>query len=226
MKTERSRTGVLGGTFNPIHVGHLRAAEEVCEILALDRMVFVPSADPPLKREGPERIAPAEERLAWVRIAVEDNPRFEVDALELGREGPSYSVDTLQILAERMAPERPVFVIGDDAFAELSSWRDPGALLALTHVAVIDRPGACGGGLDERLPTALAVDFELSADGMLALHRRAGTWIRRVAIAALDVSSTDIRRRLGEGRSVRYLLTEGVRRAVEASGIYAARPKR
>jgi nicotinate-nucleotide adenylyltransferase len=225
MTIERSRTGILGGTFNPIHVGHLRAAEEVCEILGLERMVFVPSADPPLKREGHEVIAPAAERFAWVRIAVEDNPRFEVDDLELYREGPSYSVDTLRILGERLAPERPVFVIGDDAFAELSSWRDPAALLALSHFAVIDRPGAGGGTLSERLPTELASDFEVSPDGARARHRSAGTWIQRVAIAALDVSSTDIRRRLGEGRSVRYLLTESVRQSVVASGIYATRPQ-
>lgn len=233
MSLERSSTGVLGGTFNPIHLGHLRAAEEVREQLDLARVIFVPSADPPLKRESELCVAPAETRLAWVRLAVADNPCFEVDPLELGREGPSYSVDTLRVLGERLAPERPVFVIGDDAFAELASWRDPAALLELAHFAVIERPGppadraagAPAAAPAAWLPEALREDYEPVDEAGALVHRRAGTWIRRLAIAGLEVSSTDVRRRLGEGRSVRYLLPEGVWRAVVASGVYASRPR-
>jgi nicotinate-nucleotide adenylyltransferase len=132
--------GVFGGTFNPIHLGHLRAAEQVVEILGLDRMLFVPAADPPHKRE--EALAPAELRLAWVRRAVAGNKRFEVDALELGRRGPSFSVDTLREIGARVAPKRPVFVIGCDALAELGSWREPETILRL----LLRQPGR--GGLE------------------------------------------------------------------------------
>ncbi len=218
-----ARTGVLGGTFNPIHVGHLRAGEEVREQLALERVLFVPAADPPLKREGCDPIAPADLRVAWVRRAVADNPAFQVDTLELEREGPSYSVDTLALLARRLAPELPVFAIGQDAFVELPSWREPERLLTLCHFAVMTRPPVRGGSLADWLPLPFASAFELAPDGQSGRHRKAGTWIRRLEIPGLDVSATDIRRRLREGRSVRYLVPEGVRQAVIESGVYAAR---
>ncbi len=220
-------TGVFGGTFNPVHLGHLRAAEEVREQLGLERMLFVPSADPPLKRGGPEAIAPAGDRLQWVAKAVAEHPGFEACGLELEREGPSYSVDTLRILGEQLAPERPVFVVGDDAMRDLGSWREPALLLTLCHFAVVDRPPESGGSLSDLFehwrPRELACEFELSPDGRSGRHHTAGTWIRRLAIRGLDVSVTDIRRRIREGRSVRYLVPESVREAILASGVYAAR---
>jgi nicotinate-nucleotide adenylyltransferase len=228
--SEAGLTGVFGGTFNPVHLGHLHAAEEVCDRLQLRRMIFVPSAQPPLKGGNADPIASAAERLAWVRLAVADNPRFEADDLELAREGPSYSVETLAILAGRLAPDPPVFVIGCDAFADLDAWREPERLLTLSHFAVITRPvcGAPGSdvGADPRaslaewLPARLAGEFDLEPDGQSGRHRRAGTWIRRLEIAALDVSATEIRRRLEEGRSVRYLLPEAARQAIMASPAY------
>jgi nicotinate-nucleotide adenylyltransferase len=218
-----ARVGVFGGTFDPIHLGHLRAAEEVAETLALERVVFVPSAGPPHKaRGGADRLAPAALRLAWVRAAVADNPRFAVDALEVERGGLSYSVDTLRALGARLAPERPVFLIGCDAFAEIGSWREPAALFALAHFAVIARPPARPGSLADWLPAALRGDFELREGGRSACHR-SGSWLRLVEIAALDVSASEIRARVRSGRSVRYLLPEVVRRAVLESGVYAGR---
>jgi nicotinate-nucleotide adenylyltransferase len=214
--------GIFGGTFNPIHLGHLRAAEEVREALGLARVVFVPSADPPLKRSGPEEIAPAGERLAWVELAIAGNPAFSVDPLELGRAGPSYTVDTLRELARRLAPARPVFIVGCDAFAELAAWREPKALLELAHFAVVTRPPARG-SLADWIPPELAADLVLASGGDEARHRSAGTWLRRVPIRALDVSSTDVRRRLREGRSVRYLLPDPVLEAVVRSGVYTGR---
>lgn len=216
-------TGILGGTFNPIHLGHLRAAEEVREQLELERMLLVPSADPPLKRGGPEILAPARERLAWVRAAVADNDRLCVSDLELEREGPSYTVDTLRILGEQLPGGPPVFVIGHDAFVELPAWREPRTLLTLAHFAVVARPPLRAGRLSDWLPTELARDFELSEDGQSARHRSAGTWLRRLEIQGLEVSATGIRRRLREGLSVRYLVPEAARRTIEESGIYAAR---
>ena len=219
--TPGERIGIFGGTFNPIHLGHLRAAEEVRETLSLDRVVLVPSAEPPHKSgNAADPIAPPEERLAWVRAAVADDPHLEVDALEIERSGPSYSVDTVREIARRTAPERPVFVIGCDAFVELGSWREPKALLEQAHFAVVTRPPVLAGSLADWLPEAAHADFSLDADGTRARHRSAGTWIRVVPITALDISSSDIRTRIRAGRSVRYLLPEPVRRAIEEQGTY------
>ena len=211
-------TGVFGGTFNPIHIGHLRAAEEVAEALELAKVLFVPSAEPPHKEE--HALAPAALRLEWVRAAVEGNPRFEVDPLEVERGGASYSVDTLRVLGERLAPERPAFIIGHDAFVEIGSWREPQALFDLANFAVMTRPPAVAGRLADWLPRVAARCFELGDDGV-ARHREAGTWVRLVEIPALDISASDIRARLREGRSVRYLVPEAIRRAVLESGVYA-----
>lgn len=216
-----SGAGVFGGTFNPIHLGHLRAAEEVLEALGLERMIFVPSAQPPHKAtDRPERIASAEARLEWVRLAVADNPRFEVDSIEVERPGPSYSLDTLRELEARLAPQRPVFVIGCDAFAEIDTWREPKSLFGLAHFVVMTRPPVRSGSLAAWLPEGLAGDFELDPGGRSGRRRGAETWIRLVEIASLEISASDVRQRLREGRSVRYLLPDPVRRAVQASGIY------
>jgi nicotinate-nucleotide adenylyltransferase len=218
-----SGVGLFGGTFNPIHLGHLRAAEEVREALGLAKVIFVPSAEPPLKRGGADPIAPARLRLRWVERAIAGNPAFAVDALELERTGPSYTVDTLRSFGARLAPELPVFVIGSDAFAELAIWREPKALLALAHFAVLTRPPHGSGPLAAWIPAELAADLVLSPDGQKAHHRSAGSWLRRVPISALDISSTDVRRRLSEGRSVRYLLPEPVLDEVLQSGVYGPR---
>jgi len=216
----RRQVGIYGGTFNPIHVGHLRAAEEVAEALDLERVLFVPSAQPPHKAEDPrDAIAPAALRLAWVRLAVEDNPRFAVDPIEVERGGASYLVDTLRALRQREKSE-PVFLVGCDAFAEMGSWREPRELFRLASYAVTTRPPVRAGHLGDWLPDVVKEDVEIAADGRSGRHRGAPTWLRLVEIAGVDVSSSDVRGRLREGRSVRYLLPEAVRRAVIASGAY------
>jgi nicotinate-nucleotide adenylyltransferase len=213
--------GVFGGTFNPIHCGHLRAAEEAAEALELERILFVPCAQPPHKQEGRlDVLAPAHERLEWARLAVEGNSRFAVDPLETERGGASYSVETLRALRERSGPEPPVFLIGCDAFREIESWREPKTLLTLAHFAVITRPPIQEGDLSEWLPAALAGEFELDPDRRSGRHRSAGTWIRWLEIGALDISSSEIRRRLREGRSVRYLVPDRVREAILVSRAY------
>jgi nicotinate-nucleotide adenylyltransferase len=142
--TARPRLGIYGGTFNPIHLGHLRAAEEVREQLGLERIVFIPAASPPHKQasSGADSIAPAHQRLEWLRQATSDNPHFEVDPIEIERGGASFTVDTLRELSRRKLGELPVFVIGRDAFLELGTWREPEALLKLAHFAVTTRPSA------------------------------------------------------------------------------------
>ena len=223
-KAGAQRIGVLGGTFNPIHLGHLRAAEEVLAKLGLARVVFVPAADPPLKRSGgADPIAPAALRLAWVQAAIREHPSFTLDDLELRRAGPSYTVDTLRELGARLAPARLTFIVGEDAFAELDAWREPAALLTLADFAVMTRPPGLGKPLRSLISEALAAAIDWAADGESGTHRTANTNVARILIAALDVSATDIRRRIRSGEPVRYLLPEAVHDAVIESGAYAAR---
>jgi nicotinate-nucleotide adenylyltransferase len=218
--TRGARLGILGGTFNPIHLGHLRAAEEVREALDLERVVLVPAATPPHKGDAPgDPIAPAAQRLAWVRAAVAGNPGLDADGIEVERGGRSYTIDTVRALAARSAPELPVFAIGQEAFAELGSWREPEALLRLTSFAVMTRP-PFHGALADWLPKCARDEVELAADGGSARHRDAPTWIRRIEVTALDISSSEIRARLRAGRSIRYLVPEAVREAIERSGVY------
>ncbi|MGH0031532.1 MAG: nicotinate-nucleotide adenylyltransferase [Myxococcota bacterium] len=220
--TAGERLGILGGTFNPIHLGHLRAAEEVRERLSLSRVLLVPSAEPPHKEDvAGDPIAPAELRLRWARTAVADHPGLEVDALEVERGGRSFTVDTVREIAARTAPEPPVFVIGVDAFRLLGTWREPETILRTAHFAVLPRPPERG-TLADWLPDCARADFEVDPAGDVAHHREAPTWIRRVDIPLLDVSSSDVRERIRKGLSVRYLVPESVRPAILASGVYAA----
>ncbi|MCH2169881.1 nicotinate-nucleotide adenylyltransferase [Myxococcota bacterium] len=216
-----SKLGVFGGTFNPIHVGHLRAAEQVLENLQLDAMVFVPSAHPPHKvHEEHDPVAPARTRLEWVRAAIQPHPRFRVDTIELDRGGASYTVDTLREISRRITPATPVFSIGCDAFEEVCSWREPQALFALAHFAVTTRPPVDTGHLEQWLPKCIRDDVVLSDDGRSACHRTAGTWIRSVEISGLNVSASEVRERLRNGQPVNHLLPAEIREAVVQSGVY------
>lgn len=219
---EPASTGLFGGTFNPIHLGHLRVAEEAAEQLGLERVVFIPAATPPHKAPSPDDVlAPAQARLEWVRAAVAGNPRFEVDPLEIERDGLSFSVDTLRHYGEKLAPARPVFLIGQDAFAEIGSWREPEALFALAHFVVLTRPPERGATLREGLPASLAGEIALAPDARSGIHRRSGTWIRLLPVPLLQISASEIRARLRAGRSVRYLLPDPVHDAVLRSRVYA-----
>jgi len=211
--------GIFGGTFNPIHKGHLRAAEEVVTALALSKMLFVPSARPPHKDESAGVIAPAQERLAWVELAVADHPLFEAEPAELNRPGPSYLIDTLEDLGERF-DEELVFVAGRDAFREMGSWRLPRAIFAACHVVVISRPPEMSGPLSSGFPEAVRDDFRLAADGLSGEHKSAGTWIRQLEITALDVSATAIRECLARGESVQQWVPASAHAAITASKCY------
>lgn len=216
--TERGLLGVFGGTFNPIHLGHLRAAEQVVELLGLARLAFVPSGTPPHKED--DRLAPARLRLEWVRRAVAGNKHFEVDAIEVEREGRSFSVDTLREIGARVAPRRPVFVIGCDALAELATWREPQAILELAHLAVMARGPETPGALADCFPEALRGALEFDAGGRSARHRRAGTWLRWLEIEPLPISATDLRARIRAGRSIRYLVPDSIHDEVAACEAY------
>jgi nicotinate-nucleotide adenylyltransferase len=205
--------GIFGGTFDPIHFGHLRAAFELGELLDLERVLFVPAADPP-HRSKP--IADAAMRLAMLRAAVADEDQFEVDEREFRRGGPSYTVLTLEELRHEHGTRPLVLMLGMDAFLGLPAWHRAGQLLELAHVAVAHRPGA-------QLPST----GELGR--LLAERRAAGSEELAAAPAGrifvhpgtqLDISSTDLREALRQGRDPRYLMPEPVRRMINAMGIY------
>jgi nicotinate-nucleotide adenylyltransferase len=222
-----TRIGLFGGTFNPIHLAHLRAAEEVREALALERILFIPSAIPPHKKADPENpIATAEERLDWVEHAIAEHKAFSIDRIEIDREGPSFLVDTLQRIREREAGQRrTVFILGEDAFAEMGEWRDPEAIFALTDLAVMTRPPGQLRNLADRIPAVVKDAFTFRDNGTKAVHATAGTEIQLVSISALDISSSLIRERCREGRSIRFLVPETIRGRIEQSGRYTGGSK-
>jgi nicotinate-nucleotide adenylyltransferase len=198
------KVGVFGGTFDPIHLGHLRVAEEVREALGLERVLFVPASIPPHKMQA--AVAPPPLRLEMVRRAVVGNPRFEVSGVELEREGPSYSIDTLRELRGGLGPrDRLWFILGEDAFRDIHTWHRFSELFSEVDLAVMRRPPH---GLRELAPPAsLAGEFQALPSGF---RHRSGREIRSVPVTLLDISSTRIREALAVGRSVRYLVPEPV----------------
>jgi nicotinate-nucleotide adenylyltransferase len=212
--------GIFGGTFNPIHLGHLRAAEEVREALALTEVRFVPCAVPPHKRDA--ALAAPAERLRMVELAVAGVPGFRAWDVEVARPGPSYSIDTVRALRAEVGERTPIaFVLGRDAFAGFAAWREPDAILALCDVVVITRPP---------WPATLAVaDFPVASRSSLWYDPRSGVFrhasghtVRLLPITALDVSATAIRELVHTGRSIRFLVPAAVEAYIVATGLYGA----
>lgn len=193
--------GIFGGTFDPIHYGHLRPALDVLERLELDEIRFVPAHLPPHKTQ-PERSSSA--RAAMVAAAIADEPRFVLDDCELKRHRTSYSVETLIELRERLGSVPLVCIMGSDAFDNLPRWHRWEALLDLAHIAVMERPGELSEPLD--FPAGYIEQREITE--VEALRRCASGSILRVPVTRLDISATDIRDRLARSQSVRYLLPD------------------
>lgn len=186
-----SRLGVLGGTFDPIHVGHRIVAQDVVEALELDRMVVVPSARPPHR----EAVLGAHDRLRITREAFRGDARIEVTELEIERPGPSYTVETLEEIREGRSPSDLFCVIGADQLREFASWHRPERIAELAELAVMNRAGR-----EPRPPRELP-----------------GLPFRSVEVTRIELSSTRIRERLDAGRPVRYMVPEAVRPEIEAA---------
>ncbi len=221
---DKGRIGIYGGTFNPIHRGHLKAAQQIASALELDRVLFIPSAYPPHKTHlERDPIAPADARLRWVELAIASEPLFEVDDLELTREGASYSIDTLRTLVPRFAPARLVFIMGHDAFVEMGTWREPDAILALVDIIIVSRPPDAPEHLSQCLPEFARGLVDLSADGCSATVRDSDTRIDLLAIDALDVSASQVRSTLARGESVADQVPAAALEAIVSSGHYCNR---
>ena len=198
------RVGVLGGTFDPIHLAHLIVAEEARVRLALDHVVFIPAGEPWLKAVQP--VTPPQVRLEMVRQAVACNSHFRVSSLEVERPGPSYSVDTLDTLRREEGPDAELyFILGMDAIADLPHWHAPERFLDLCTPVVFARTDHGAAGLDE------------------LEHRLPGVKNRATFLEGpvIEISSTDIRRRVALGESIRYLVPTPVERFITEHGLYS-----
>lgn len=196
------RIGLMGGTFDPIHDGHLVAAQETASVLGLEKVLFLPTGAPPHKQNEP--VTDARHRLAMVRLAIQGNPTFELSTIELERPGPSYTVDTLRQIGERYPGVELYFIVGMDSLAELPTWRDPHRLFDLARVVAVLRAGWTPvdlGWIESRLPAARGR-------------------VQVVQIPGLDISSTNLRERVAAGRPIRYLVPSAVMAYIEEHGLY------
>jgi len=197
------RLGVLGGTFDPIHLAHLVLAEEARRCLVLERVVFVPAGDP--WRKAGLRITAGEHRLAMVRLAIADNPFFEVSTTELERRGPSYTADTLEELRRERGPGTELyFIVGEDALEDLPHWKDPGRIIAQAYLAVAPR------GSWE------ASDVEAVERAVPGISRKLVTF----DMPRMDISATELRARAAVGESLRYLVPAPVEEYIRRHRLY------
>ena len=206
----------MGGTFDPVHFGHLRLAQEAVEILGLERVRWVP-AGRPWHRAQPK--APAKHRLEMVRLAIASNELFELDDAEIRQTAPGYTVETLARLRETLGPDRPlVMLLGTDAFRGLSSWQRWRDLFDLAHIFVAQRPGhsLTPGGM----PAALASEWRRRAGTPDALRERPAGRILAWGTTALDISASAIRAHFAQARSPRYLLPAAVLAYIERHRLY------
>lgn len=199
---EGERVGILGGTFDPVHYGHLAIAEEVYCALQLTRMVFVPAGQPPHKLTA--GITPAQQRVSMLERAIATNPHFTLSLVDVQRAGPSYTVETLRLLRQEWGPRAELFfVIGSDSLKDLPSWYDPEGILAQATIVALTRPGYVDvrAGLLERLPALR--DRLILLEGPL-----------------LEISATDLRQRVAEGRPIKYQTPEVVEEYILQRGLY------
>jgi len=208
------RVGLFGGTFNPIHLGHLRGADEIRELFHLDEVIFVPSSIPPHKKT--QEITKASHRLEMVRLAVSGNPYFSVSDVEISRSGKSYSIETIKYFRDR-GQDIFFFILGSDAFAEIESWKDFRNLFFLCHFIVMTRPRSEKG--PRSLPRALAPNFRHSSEEEAWVHV-SGYMLYFKEISFLDISSTMVRELIEKGRSVRYLIPPEVQTYIQEHSLY------
>lgn len=198
------KIGVMGGTFDPVHIGHLIIAEEAGWQLALDKVLFVPASDPPHKQN--QNVTLAQHRLEMVRRAIADNPRFELSTVETERGGLSYTVDTLTELHKIYPPATAFFfIIGADAAAELGSWHEPQRFLELTNLALVERPG-----------------YQMPLD---KLHRQfpgIASQIERVEAPLIEISAHELRQRIATGAPITYLVPAAVESYIKQHQLYQA----
>ena len=197
------KVGMLGGTFDPVHIGHLIIAEEVREKLGLEAVIFLPAGQPWIKAD--RTIASGEHRLQMLKLALGSNPFFKLSSLELERKGSTYSVDTISILRAELGPGVQLyFIVGFDALRQLPQWKEPASLIQMCQMVGVKRPGCSE--LD--LPALEAVVPGIS-------HR-----LTLLDVPQIGISSSEIRERVARGLSIRYLVPEAVEEYIRNYGLY------
>jgi len=219
MSTTASTTaiGILGGTFNPVHFGHLRMAQELADALNLDHVSFIPAANPPHK-DAPA--ISAAQRAEMVQLAISNNDSFVFDDRELKRNGASYSIDTLQSLRDELGKDASITLfMGSDAFTKFDTWHRWQEIIQLCHIALVQRPQLRGhdNKLSSTLETFLHNHYSENADD---LHSQPAGIVTMRQITALDISSTAIRHALQHGDSVRYLMPDSVIEYIQQHRLY------
>ena len=208
------RLGIFGGTFNPIHFGHLRAAEEVRDELAIDKIIFMPSGNPPLKISG---LIEASHRYAMTRLATSSNVNFVVSDLEILKTEKSYTVDTLAQLLNIYPGEELFFILGLDAFLDIPNWWQPERLSGMVNFVVVTRPGFDPADIGKS-----PYITRKEGPGLWVLD--SGKKVIQVNITAMDISSTNIRMLLKEGKNIKYLLPETVEQYIYTHKLYKVCP--
>lgn len=210
------RLGIFGGTFNPIHLGHLRAAEEVRFKAELDRVIFIPSGNPPLKFED---MVDASHRYNMVGIAISTNPFFVVSDIEVAEKEKSYTVNTVQRLRELYPKDELFFILGVDAFLDLPNWWQPYRLISMIDFIIVTRPNFAFSDIVLKSPFIKADTLDILDDQdsiSLVSDREA----RLIKVTEMDISSTEIRKLLKERKSIKYLLPESVEDYICRHGLY------
>ena len=211
------RIAIIGGTFNPIHYGHLRVAEEAREALSFDRVVFMPTCITPHKLK--ESLTPPEIRYEMVKAAVEGNPGFEVSDMEIRREGRSFTIDTVREIRAAEPSSTVSLIIGNDSFNDITTWCEYEELLKLSSFVVVERPRHISKKPGEALPVELARKFWYDSENQ-SYANSYGNSVTYLGTTLMDISSSTIREKVRKGDSVRYLLPESVIRIIETRGLY------
>ena len=218
LETERERIGLFGGTFNPLHFGHLRAAEEVKEFFHLDKIIFIPARIPPHKTE--KAIVAPEHRLNMVKLAIQDNPGFEISDFEIKRDSKSYSIITIEHFQKKLGIDASLFfLMGMDAFLEINTWKDFAQLFFLTNFIIMSRPGYHKKVSAELHTLDGNKNFAYNSDGNYYIHS-SGNKLFFQEITLLDFSSRAIRSRLKGKRSIRYLVPPVIEQYIKKHGLY------
>jgi nicotinate-nucleotide adenylyltransferase len=210
--------GLLGGTFDPIHLGHLRCAEEILEIFNLNRIIFMPASRPPHKIEG--EITSFYHREQMVRLSIDGNPSFSFSDVENQREGKSFSVRTIEYFLEKYLKQLELyFIVGQDAFHAICTWREWEKLLHLCNFVVMTRPGYENKGLAGIVPPEFSARFVYD-DAVQGYKGPAGHTIYFREVTFLDISSSNIRQRAAVGKSITYLVPDSVRHYITKNQLY------
>jgi nicotinate-nucleotide adenylyltransferase len=206
------KLGIFGGTFNPIHYGHLRVAEEVRYGCGLDRIIFIPSGSPSLKTA---EIADAEHRFKMTCMATGSNPDFSVSDIEMNSISKSYTIKTVERLNGMYPDDELCLIMGVDVFLDLPAWREPERLVGMTNFIIMTRPGFSV----KDLGSSPFVDSSCEA-GHDIYRLKGGRTARVIQVTACDIASTAIRQLIRQGKSIKYLLPDAVEQYIDASGLY------